>query len=89
MTSNKSIHTVTFILLIIGGLNWLLVGLFQMDLVATIFGDMSMIARVVYTLVGLSAVYELVGHKGCCKMCGSSSMQSMSGGMPQGGMMGR
>lgn len=84
MTSNKSIHMVTFTLLAIGGLNWLLIGVFQWDLVAAIFGDMSMISRAVYTLVGLSAVYELVSHKGCCKMCGSSSMQPISGNMPGG-----
>jgi uncharacterized membrane protein YuzA (DUF378 family) len=44
-------------LVIIGGLNWGLVGLFKFNLVATIFGDDSALSRVVYTLVGLSAVY--------------------------------
>ena len=47
------------VLVIIGGLNWGLVGLFGFDLVATLFGDMTMISKVVYTLVGLSAVYIL------------------------------
>jgi uncharacterized protein len=48
-------------LLIIGGLNWLLVGLFQYDLVAAIFGGQSAIlSRVIYTLVGLAAVYEIL-----------------------------
>lgn len=47
------------ILLIIGGLNWGLVGLFGFDLVKTIFGDMSVLSRVVYTLVGISAIYIL------------------------------
>lgn len=51
---------ITLILLIVGGLNWGLVGLFSFDLVATIFGDMSMLSRAVYTLVGLSAVYTLL-----------------------------
>lgn len=47
-------------LLIIGGLNWGLVGLFQFDLVAAIFGGQAaIISRIIYTLVGLSAVYEL------------------------------
>ena len=45
------------ILVIIGGLNWGLVGILKFDLVATIFGDMSAISRVVYALVGLAAVY--------------------------------
>jgi uncharacterized membrane protein YuzA (DUF378 family) len=48
---------VAFWLLVVGGLNWLLVGLFEFDLVAAIFGEMSPAARVVYTLVGLSAIY--------------------------------
>lgn len=47
------------VLVIVGGLNWALVGLFNFDLVATIFGDMSIVSRIVYVLVGLSAVYVL------------------------------
>jgi len=54
-------HKVAWILLIIGGLNWGLVGLFGFDLVATIFGGAgSMLARIVYVLVGLSAVMVLL-----------------------------
>jgi len=45
------------VLVIVGGLNWGLVGALDFNLVATIFGDMSGISRVVYVLVGLSAVY--------------------------------
>ncbi len=45
------------VLVIVGGLNWGLVGIFNFDLVATIFGDMSSLSRVVYALVGLAAVY--------------------------------
>jgi len=48
------------VLVIVGGLNWGLVGLLQFDLVATIFGDMSLLSRVVYSLVGLSAVYVAI-----------------------------
>lgn len=44
------------VLLVVGGLNWGLVGLFEFDLVATIFGDMTALTRVVYVLVGLSAL---------------------------------
>lgn len=51
---------IALILVIVGGLNWLLVGAFQFDLVATIFGDMTMLSRLVYVLVGLSAIYTLV-----------------------------
>jgi uncharacterized membrane protein YuzA (DUF378 family) len=48
------------VLLAIGGLNWLLVGLFNFDLVAAIFGEMSPAARVVYVLVGIAAVWTLI-----------------------------
>ncbi len=47
-------------LVIIGGLNWGLVGFFEFDLVAAIFGPMSAISRVIYVLVGLSALYQAV-----------------------------
>jgi uncharacterized protein len=48
------------VLLVIGGLNWLLVGAFNFDLVAAIFGEMSTAARVVYVLVGLAAIWTLI-----------------------------
>lgn len=50
---------VAMALLIIGGLNWGLVGLFNFDLVATLFGEGSALSRVIYTLVGLSALYSI------------------------------
>lgn len=53
-------NTVTLVLLIIGGLNWGLVGLFSFDLVAALFGEMSLLSRIVYTLVGASALFQLV-----------------------------
>lgn len=51
---------ISLILVIIGGINWGLIGLFRFDLVAAIFGDMSAFSRVIYTLVGLGALYILV-----------------------------
>jgi len=48
------------VLLIVGGLNWGLVGLFGFDLVAAIFGAMSPLSRIVYALVGLSALWQIV-----------------------------
>jgi uncharacterized membrane protein YuzA (DUF378 family) len=51
---------VALILLVIGGLNWGLIGLFKFDLVARIFGEMSILARLVYIVVALSAVGILV-----------------------------
>lgn len=51
---------VALVLVVVGGLNWGLVGLFNFNLVATLFGDMSVVARAVYALVGISAVYLAV-----------------------------
>lgn len=45
------------VLTLIGAINWGLVGLFNFDLVAAIFGDMSALSRLIYVLVGVSAVY--------------------------------
>jgi len=56
----KAINILTLVLIIVGGLNWGLVGLFNFDLVATIFGAGSILARVVYVLVGVSALWQLV-----------------------------
>ena len=47
------------VLLIVGGLNWGLIGLAGFDLVATIFGEDSALSRIVYVLVGLAAIYSL------------------------------
>lgn len=64
----KIINIITLALVIIGGLNWGLVGVFEFDLVAKIFGDMSVASKVVYILVGVSALYTLMlCPKKCCK----------------------
>jgi hypothetical protein len=65
----KSLHMVAFILLIVGGLNWLLLGAFQWE-VGMLFGGMSaLVSRAIYVLVGLAAIYELVTHKNTCRVC--------------------
>jgi uncharacterized membrane protein YuzA (DUF378 family) len=56
----KAINLVTLLLVIVGGLNWGLVGLFDFDLVAALFGAGSLLARIVYVLVGISAVWQIV-----------------------------
>ena len=53
----NSIDWLALVLVIVGGLNWGLVGAFKFNLVDTIFGEESALARIVYVLVGLSAVY--------------------------------
>lgn len=60
MNKLNTLDWIAIILLVVGGLNWLLVGLFSFDLVAYIFGYMTTVARIVYVLVGLSAVYTLL-----------------------------
>ncbi len=56
----KSIDIFAYALLMIGALNWGLVGLFGFDLVAGLFGDMTILSRIVYGLVGLAALYDLL-----------------------------
>lgn len=55
----KALNVITLILIIIGGLNWGLIGLFQLNLVSTIFGA-GTISQIIYILVGLSALWQLV-----------------------------
>lgn len=63
----NALDWITFVLVIVGALNWGLVGLFQFDLVAAIFGSMTMLSRLVYDLVGLSAIYMVVMAPGKMK----------------------
>lgn len=56
----RLINTITLVLLIVGGINWGLVGLFDFDLVAALFGEMSPLSRIVYVLVGASALYQIL-----------------------------
>lgn len=60
MNKLNVIDWIALILIIIGGLNWGLVGFFGFDLVAAIFGDMSAFSRVIYAVVGLAAIYVAV-----------------------------
>ena len=63
MKEMKTVDLVAWTLLIIGGLNWGLVGVLNFDLVAAIFGDMGILSRIVYSVVGLSAVYVILAIK--------------------------
>ena len=69
MESQKMIHMVAFALLVIGGLNWGLVGLFNYNLVNMLLGSMPMVEKVVYILVGVSALYLAATHMSDCKIC--------------------
>ena len=63
-------HKITFLLLVVGGLNWLLVGLLSWDVGMLFGGQGALVSRAVYVLVGLSALYEVATHRADCKSCG-------------------
>ena len=71
----KIVHMIAFILLVVGGLNWLLVA-FGYNLVDSLLGAGSTLSMIVYILVGLSAIFLAATHKTSCKNCtaGSSPM---------------
>jgi uncharacterized membrane protein YuzA (DUF378 family) len=64
----KSLHMVAFILLIVGGLNWGLDAL-GYNVVNMLLGSWPMVEKIVYLLVGVSAIYEIFTHKENCKLC--------------------
>lgn len=55
----KILYYVSLTLVIVGALNWLLIGLFNFDLVATLFGSMSILSRIVYSLVGVAGIISI------------------------------
>jgi len=65
----KMMHYVAFLLVIVGGLNWGLIGLFNFNLVMSLFGGMPGVESFVYILVGLSSVWLMFTHKADCKTC--------------------
>jgi uncharacterized membrane protein YuzA (DUF378 family) len=72
----KALHTIAFILVVIGGLNWLLIGLGVGNLVVMIIGA-TIVTDIVYILVGLSALLLVFTHKKSCKECSSSAPAAM------------
>lgn len=68
----RTLDVICWVLLVIGGLNWGLVGLFEFDLVAALFGGPeAILSKIIYTLVGLSAVYELFALRGQTRRWGA------------------
>lgn len=55
----KILDTIALILVIIGGINWGLIGFFQFNLVGSLFGAFSMLTRIIYALVGLASLYSI------------------------------
>lgn len=64
---------IALILVIIGGLNWGLIGLFNFNLVSAIFGDMTLLARLVYIVVGVAAIYTIIYLFKAAKLCTCST----------------
>ena len=55
----KAINCIALTLVIVGAINWLLVGLFEFNLVDAIFGSLSLLARIIYILVGISGIWSI------------------------------
>lgn len=68
----KTLYTISFVLLVIGGLNWLLEG-FNWNLVEAIFGAGTTITKIVYIIVGLATLIVIFARKGICKNCENST----------------
>ena len=66
---NKGVHMITFLLVMIGALNWGLMGAFGFNLVTYLLGSWPMVERVVYILVGVSAIVEIAMHPSMCSCC--------------------
>lgn len=68
----KYLHKIAFLLVVIGGLNWLLLAVLGWE-VGQLFGGMdALVSKVIYILVGLAALYEVVTHFGRCKECSAT-----------------
>lgn len=69
MDTKKMLHMATYLLVVVGALNWGLVALLNVNVVTLVFGSMPAVVKWVYVLVGVSAVYEFATHMGSCKVC--------------------
>jgi len=73
--NSKWLHLLTWLLIIVGAVNWGLIGLGgftgnNWNVVSMVLGSWPQVEWLVYVLVGLSGVYEIISHKNTCKMCG-------------------
>lgn len=82
------LHKITFLLLVIGGLNWLILAIFGWDIGNLFGGQDAIISKLIYILVGLSAIYLIMTHKKDCRHCvGMGSTQGGGGGGSSGAHM--
>lgn len=70
MKGMKVFDVCVWVLLIIGGLNWGLIGFFNFNLVSAIFGELTILTRIVYALVGLAALYDVLTIKAISRRWG-------------------
>lgn len=66
----KMLHTGAFLLVVVGAVNWGLVGLLNLNVVNMLFGSVDLLEKLVYVLVGASGVWLVLQHKDDCKTCG-------------------
>ncbi len=69
----KNMHKLSFFILVLGGINWLLLGVIGWEIGQLFGGSGAVVSRIVYVIVGLAAIYELATHKGSCKTCSVGS----------------
>ena len=65
----KTLHIISYSLIVLGALNWGLVGLLDLNLVEALLGSWSGLFRLIYILIGVAALYGLSKHRGECKCC--------------------
>jgi len=76
------LHKIAFLLLVIGGINWLLLGVINWE-IGSLFGGMdALISKVIYILIGLAALVELFTHKHNCRSC--NAKEGSDSGMGHG-----
>ena len=69
------IRSIAYVLVMVGAITWGMIGLFNFNIVAALFGDMTILSRIVYSLVGLSAIYLIATyeHEECLCDCTNES----------------
>jgi len=66
----KTLHLITYSLVVVAALNWGLVGLFNFNLVNAVLGSWPSVEKLVYVLIGAAAIFDFAGHMKYCKYCG-------------------
>ena len=72
----KAVNIIALILVIVGAINWGLVGLFGFNLVSAIFGVMTVLSRLIYILVGIAGVYVAVASRSMLSTGGSARVRA-------------